>query len=162
LDFIARLAALRAAVTPGRRGAGARQRAAPAASSASKAVRMNWARRLRRVFGIEIEQCAGCGGRLRVIASIEEPGLIERILAHRRERGEGVAVDLARSARLFEQACEAGNAFDCLTAGSVYEALSDASSRALAVAAYRKAAELDRDGGASSAAREALTRLGAN
>jgi hypothetical protein len=32
----------------------------------------------------------------------------------------------------------------------------------LAVAAYRKAAELDRDGGASSAAREALTRLGAN
>jgi hypothetical protein len=49
---------------------------------------MNWARRLRRVFGIEIEQCARCGGRLRVIASIEELELIERILAHRRERGE--------------------------------------------------------------------------
>jgi hypothetical protein len=30
-----------------------------------------------------------CGGRLKVIASIEEPELIERILAHRREqRGE--------------------------------------------------------------------------
>jgi hypothetical protein len=40
------------------------------------------------VFGIEIEQCAHCGGRLKVIASIEEPELIERILAHRRERGE--------------------------------------------------------------------------
>jgi len=40
------------------------------------------------VFGIEIEQCAGCGGRLQVIASIEEPELIERILAHRRERAE--------------------------------------------------------------------------
>jgi hypothetical protein len=40
------------------------------------------------VFGIEIEQCARCGGRLEVIASIEEPELIGRILAHRRERGE--------------------------------------------------------------------------
>jgi hypothetical protein len=49
---------------------------------------MNWARRLKRVFGIEIERCARCGGRLRVIASIEEPELIERILAYRRERGE--------------------------------------------------------------------------
>lgn len=109
LDFIARLAALvppprvhltrfhgvfaahaalRAAITPGGKGAGARQRAAPAESSLSKDVRMNWARRLRRVFGIEIERCAGCGGRLKVIASIEEPELIERILAHRRERGE--------------------------------------------------------------------------
>ena len=25
---------------------------------------MNWAQRLRRVFGVEIERCAGCGGRL--------------------------------------------------------------------------------------------------
>jgi len=31
------------------------------------------------VFGIEIEQCVRCGGRLMVIASIEEPELIERI-----------------------------------------------------------------------------------
>ncbi|MGH8196790.1 MAG: hypothetical protein ACRETI_01330 [Steroidobacteraceae bacterium] len=46
------------------------------------------ARRLQRVFGIEIEQCLRCGGRLKVIASIEEPELIERILAHRREPGE--------------------------------------------------------------------------
>jgi hypothetical protein len=30
------------------------------------------------VFGIEIEQCVRCGGRLKVIASIEEPELIER------------------------------------------------------------------------------------
>jgi hypothetical protein len=40
------------------------------------------------LFGIEIEQCVRCGGQLKVIASIEEPELIERILAHRRERGE--------------------------------------------------------------------------
>ena len=44
--------------------------------------------RLKRVFGIDIEQCARCGGRLRVIASIEEPQLIQCILAHQRERGE--------------------------------------------------------------------------
>lgn len=45
-------------------------------------VAMNWARRLKRVFGIEIEGCARCGGKLRIIASIEEPEVIARILAH--------------------------------------------------------------------------------
>ena len=44
---------------------------------------MSWARRLQRVFGIEIEACARCGGNLRIIASIEEPAVIARILVHR-------------------------------------------------------------------------------
>jgi hypothetical protein len=44
---------------------------------------MGWARRLKRVFGIEIELCARCGGRIRVIASIEKLEHIARILAHR-------------------------------------------------------------------------------
>ncbi len=39
-------------------------------------------RRLKRVFGIEIAGCARCGGKLRIIASIEEPAVIARILAH--------------------------------------------------------------------------------
>ena len=60
---------------------------------------MNRARRLRRVFGVEIEQCVHCGGRLKVIASIEEPELIEHILAHRRERGEEGAPTAALWAR---------------------------------------------------------------
>jgi hypothetical protein len=60
---------------------------------------MTWARRLKRVFGIEIEQCARCGGGLRVIASIEEPELIERILAHRRERGEDTVPAASLGAR---------------------------------------------------------------
>jgi len=47
---------------------------------------MSWARRLKRVFAIEIEQCRRCGGRLTVIASIEEPALIERILAYLTQR----------------------------------------------------------------------------
>jgi hypothetical protein len=49
---------------------------------------MSWMQRLRRVFAIEIERCRGCGGRLEVIASIEAPTLIERLLAHVRQRSE--------------------------------------------------------------------------
>jgi hypothetical protein len=71
---------------------------------APEAVRLNWARRLKRVFGIEIEQCVRCGGRLKVIASIEEPELIERILAHRRERGEEATSTAAVGARAPPQA----------------------------------------------------------
>ena len=43
---------------------------------------MNWAQRLKRVFAIDIETCPDCSGKLRVIACIEEPWLIRRILAH--------------------------------------------------------------------------------
>lgn len=42
---------------------------------------MRWAPRLKRVFGIEIESCARCGVRLKSAASIEDPGVIARILA---------------------------------------------------------------------------------
>ncbi len=80
-------AALRAAVTPAGRGPGARSRAGTVENPTPRHVAMTWARRLKRVFGIDIEQCARCGGRLQVIASIEAPELIERILAHRQERG---------------------------------------------------------------------------
>jgi hypothetical protein len=45
-------------------------------------IAMNWAKRLKRMFGVDIEACARCGGKLRVIASIEEPQVIGKILAH--------------------------------------------------------------------------------
>ena len=80
-------AALRAAITPAGRGAGARNRDTAAERPTPKHVALTWARRLKRVFGIEIEQCVRCGGKLTVIASIEEPEVIERILKHRGERG---------------------------------------------------------------------------
>jgi hypothetical protein len=92
-------AALRAAITPGRRGPGSSKRAVAPESPTPKEIRLNWARRLKRVFGIEIEQCARCGGRLKVIASIEDPELIERILAHRRVGRRSGADDIARGAR---------------------------------------------------------------
>ena len=34
------------------------------------------------MFGIEIERCVRCGGKLAIIASIEEPELIAKILSH--------------------------------------------------------------------------------
>jgi hypothetical protein len=49
---------------------------------------LTWAQRLKRVFAIDIETCRSCGGKLRVIASIESPGPIERILGHLGGDGE--------------------------------------------------------------------------
>ena len=64
---------LRAAVTRAHRGIGAKQPPADAAKPPTpRHVAMTWARRLKRVFGIEIEACARCGGKLKIIASIEE------------------------------------------------------------------------------------------
>ena len=51
---------------------------APHAPSA----RMSWARLLKRVFDIDIERCPHCGGTMKIIAAIEEPAVITKILAH--------------------------------------------------------------------------------
>ncbi len=45
-----------------------------------KAYSMTWAQRLKRVFAIEIEKCEKCGGPVRIIASIEDPDVIQKIL----------------------------------------------------------------------------------
>ena len=50
--------------------------------STPRHVAMSWARRLKRVFGVEIESCTRCGGELKIIASIAEPQLIAKILSH--------------------------------------------------------------------------------
>ena len=43
---------------------------------------MTWAQRLKRVFHIDIETCSKCGGAARVIACIEDPVVIDKILTH--------------------------------------------------------------------------------
>ena len=48
----------------------------------SAKVRMRWAQLLKRVFDIDIAQCPHCGGQLKLIAAIEEPAVIARILTH--------------------------------------------------------------------------------
>lgn len=107
LDFIARLAALvpkprvhltrfhgvfapnssyRTRVTPARRGRGSqhtpRTDREEAPTPVERRAAMTWAQRLKRVFGIDIQTCAACGGAVRVIACIEDPDVIEKILTH--------------------------------------------------------------------------------
>jgi hypothetical protein len=102
LDFLARLAALvpspgvnltryhgvfapnhrlRAQIVPAQRGRGGS--AGPGQGSAVPThAAMSWAQRLKRVFGIEVESCQHCGGAVKIIASIEDPQVIGRILEH--------------------------------------------------------------------------------
>lgn len=115
-DFVARLAALvpkprahltryhgvfapaspdRAKTVPGARTAACAVRGEVSVSDRQRA--MSWAQRLKRVFAIDMETCRQCGGKLRVIASIEEPTVIERILEHLGRDAE--TVDLAHLSR---------------------------------------------------------------
>jgi hypothetical protein len=75
----------RARVTPAKRGRGARhaRTADPEESTpAERRAAMSWAQRLKRVFGIDIVTCPACGGAVGIIACIEDPDVIEKILAH--------------------------------------------------------------------------------
>lgn len=60
-------------MTPVHRGKGAAKQ--PPAGSATpqtpRHVAMSWARRLKRVFGVEIDQCARCGGQLKILAHLQ-------------------------------------------------------------------------------------------
>ena len=106
LDFISRLVSLvpkprvnltrfhgvfapnskyRALVTPAKRGRGKKVKAPNETQDqtpAEKRASMTWAKRLKRVFDIDIETCSECGGDVRIVASIEDPVVIRKILAH--------------------------------------------------------------------------------
>jgi hypothetical protein len=58
---------------------------------------MSWAQRLKRVFRIDIESGERCGGKVRIIASIEDAAVIGQILAHLEQR-EGASSVLADDA----------------------------------------------------------------
>jgi hypothetical protein len=104
LDFIARLAALvpkprvnltrfhgvfapnstlRHHVTPADRG---KRKPIEAKTPAQRRTAMTWAQRLKRVFKIDIETCDQCGGTVKVIACIEDPAIVKRILDHLEQR----------------------------------------------------------------------------
>ncbi len=42
----------------------------------------SWAALMHRAFGIDVLACAHCGGRLRLIATLHDPAVIRKILAH--------------------------------------------------------------------------------
>ncbi len=84
-------------MTPAQRGKGNKvkiQKGTPDQTSAEKRASMTpdqvrgrlWAKRLKRVFGIDIETCDKCGGKVRIIACIEDPAVIRKILAHLYEK----------------------------------------------------------------------------
>ena len=110
-DFIARLAALvpkprahltryhgvfapaspdRAQVVPKTRAVANKDNECGEPSATERQRALTWAQRLKRVFAIDIEVCRRCGGRLRVIASLEDSAVIERILEHLGREGESV------------------------------------------------------------------------
>ncbi len=37
---------------------------------------------MERAFGLDVLACPRCGGRLRLLASISDPRVVERLLAH--------------------------------------------------------------------------------
>jgi hypothetical protein len=75
----------RARVTPAKRGKRVRAGTSDAAEDTTPAKRraaMTWAKRLKRVFNIDIEVCGHCGGAVRIIGCIEDPVVIKKILPH--------------------------------------------------------------------------------
>ena len=59
---------------------------------AERRAAMTWAQRLKRVFGIDIETCPVCGGAMRIIACIEDPDVITKILTHLDAKGAETGV----------------------------------------------------------------------
>ena len=63
-------------------GGSSRQPAGDANVTAPKAGGYQWAELMRRTFGIDVLACPRCGGRLRLVALIDQALVIERILRH--------------------------------------------------------------------------------
>ena len=115
LDFIARLAALvprprvnltrfhgvfapnsklRAVVTPAKRGKGNETQ-----TPAERRAAVTWAQRLNRVYNLDIQTYPVCGGAMKVIACIEAPVVIKKILDHLKEKATPELLGLLPSAR---------------------------------------------------------------
>ena len=72
---------------------------------------MTWAKRLKRVFNIDIETCSECGGDVRIIpkalaplagqalANIEDPVVIQKILAYLDHTASSAATALLADCR---------------------------------------------------------------
>jgi len=75
------------------------------ARAAPRHVAMSWAQRLKRVFDIDIETCEYCGGALKIIASIENPQLIGKILEHLERTGATHSPPPARHRQSQRQNC---------------------------------------------------------
>jgi hypothetical protein len=77
----------RAEVTPAKRGKGNQAQAQGDKTPEQRRQAMTWAQRLKRVFNIDVSICPQCGGEAKVIASIEDQALIDKILNHLQAKG---------------------------------------------------------------------------
>ena len=92
----------RAQVTPGNRGKGSESTTSNDSEDRTPAERrasMTWAQRLKRVFNIDMETCRECGGAVKVIACIEDPVVIQKILTHLKEKAAPEPLGLLPTAR---------------------------------------------------------------
>jgi hypothetical protein len=108
LDFIAKLAALvpkprvnltrfhgvfapnskhRVDVTPAKRGKGTKPHESDGKTPQLRHRAMRWAQRLKRVFNIDVSTCEKCGGEAKIIASIEDQAVIDKILNYLQAKG---------------------------------------------------------------------------
>ena len=46
-----------------------------------------WAKRLKRVFDIDVQTCGACGGTVKIVAAIEDPVAIQKILTQLQNQG---------------------------------------------------------------------------
>ena len=60
---------------------------------------MIWARRLTRVFDVHVETCSKCGGAVKVIACVEDPVDIDKILTHLNEKATSAGMGLLSQVR---------------------------------------------------------------
>jgi hypothetical protein len=90
--------ALRAAVTPAGRG---KKNGVSERSPAERHRAMSWAQRLKRVFRIDIGPCERCGGKVKIIASVEDRQVIGKILAclEQRLQARDPPADIAAASR---------------------------------------------------------------
>ena len=77
-------------MTPAKRGKGNKPKAPAKEQRKTPAERhaaMTWAQRLTRVFNIDFQTCSACGGAVKVIACIQDPAVIDKILTHLQQKG---------------------------------------------------------------------------
>ena len=65
---------------------------------------MTWAQRLKRVFNMDIETLSACSGAVNVIAYIEDPMVIDKILTHLNEKVASAGTGLLPQVRAPPQA----------------------------------------------------------
>jgi len=92
---------LRAALVPGP----AQNTSVPSGEHAHGVpARMGWVRLLKRVFDLDLEHCPQCGCDMKIIAAIEEPEVIAKILMHLGLPARAPARSPARRPALFQAA----------------------------------------------------------